>query len=63
MRRPGEGLRVLKLAALARELLSLEPQQRRDVAKKLRAFAVTAAEAPDGFLAAHVLDLVARCLD
>jgi len=50
-------------AMLLDELATLDPAQRREVAKELRKVAETFAEVPDGRDTAHTLGLLAHMLD
>jgi hypothetical protein len=50
-------------AMLLDELATLDPAQRREVAKELRQVAETFADVPDGKTASHVLGVLAHLLD
>ena len=50
-------------AALLDQLAALDPVQRRELAKKLRAVADTCAEVDDGRQTAHALGLLTHFLD
>lgn len=52
-----------RTAALLDEFAALNPEQRRDLAWRLRAVADTCREVPDGQQTAYVLGLLARFLD
>jgi hypothetical protein len=50
-------------AMLLDELATLDPAQRREVAKELRQVAETFADVPDGKTASYVLGVLAHLLD